>query len=203
MLTCTPRAKTQPARSDSLYRDKLRDGASARHLQTFFRMRPVRKICRSRLDYERHLLVAWLRRRTRMDWTSDAAGKGSGQAGGRASGISSALHRGGWSRLRLRLADGPGPAVNRPCAVKFGCLSLFAGALLAPPALAQATRQFSSTTSGAINSGTARSTPLVRITTVATNFIIGVVDAGVLDTHSCLNDTKLTLQPRAGTSTCA
>jgi len=110
----------------------------------------------------------------------------------------SALSRGGWPRLGLGLSGGPEPAANWMWALKLGCLSLFAGVILASPALAQATRQSSNTTSGAINSASSCTNPLVRNFTVATNFIIGDVDLGVLATHTWRGDIRLTLQSPAG-----
>lgn len=134
-----------------------------------------------------------------MTWTPDPAQQAFAQTGGRAQGLLPALSQSGWPRPGARRSGGSGRTAFCLRALKLGCLALFAGALLAPPAVAQATRQFSNTASGAIGSGTACTTPLVRNFTVATNFIIGDVELGVLATHTFRHDIRLTLQSPAGT----
>lgn len=69
-------------------------------------------------------------------------------------------------------------------------------ATLAAPAAAQTA---SNTTTGAINSATTCTAPLVRNFTVSSSFTVGDVDLGVLATHTWRGDIQITLQSPAGT----
>jgi uncharacterized repeat protein (TIGR01451 family) len=75
-------------------------------------------------------------------------------------------------------------------AAVIGCASLTA------PAAAQTA---SNTTTGAINSGTTCTAPLVRNFSVSSSFTVGDVDLGVLATHTWRGDMQITLQSPAGT----
>jgi uncharacterized repeat protein (TIGR01451 family) len=75
-------------------------------------------------------------------------------------------------------------------AAVIGCASLTA------PAAAQTA---SNTTTGAINSGTTCTAPLVRNFSVSLSFTVGDVDLGVLATHTWRGDMQITLQSPAGT----
>ncbi|HMO74812.1 MAG TPA: proprotein convertase P-domain-containing protein [Sphingopyxis sp.] len=70
---------------------------------------------------------------------------------------------------------------------------------VAAPARAQTTTTYSNTTSGAINSGTPCTAPLVRNFSVGTSYIVGDVDIGILATHTWRGDLRITLQSPAGT----
>lgn len=72
-------------------------------------------------------------------------------------------------------------------------------ALVASPARAQTTTTYSNTTTGNINNATTCTSPLVRNFTVATSYIVGDVDIGILATHSWRGDIRITLQSPAGT----
>src|SRR3989344_837030 len=72
-------------------------------------------------------------------------------------------------------------------------------ALVATPARAQTTTTYSNTTTGNINNATTCTSPLVRNFTVATSYIVGDVDIGILATHSWRGDIRITLQSPAGT----
>ena len=72
-------------------------------------------------------------------------------------------------------------------------------AMGATAARAQTTTTYSNSSTGAINSGTTCTTPLVRNFTVSTSYLVGDVDLGVLATHSYRGDLRITLQSPAGT----
>lgn len=67
------------------------------------------------------------------------------------------------------------------------------------PVAAQTTTTYSNTTTGAINSSTTCTAPLVRNFTVGTSYVVGDVDLGVLASHTYRGDIRLTLQSPAGT----
>lgn len=66
-------------------------------------------------------------------------------------------------------------------------------------ATSAAAQTASNTTTGAINSGTTCTAPLVRNFTVASSFTVSDVDLGVLATHTWRGDLQITLQSPAGT----
>lgn len=72
-------------------------------------------------------------------------------------------------------------------------------ALGASPGLAQTTTSFSNTTTGAIDSGTICTAPLVRTFTVGASFTVSDVDLALLATHTWRGDIRVTLQSPAGT----
>ena len=72
--------------------------------------------------------------------------------------------------------------------------------LLAAPAEAQSVTTYTQSTTGAINSSTVCTSPLVRTFSVGTSFTVGDVDLGVLITHTWRGDLQLTLKSPDGTS---
>ncbi|MEX0343016.1 MAG: proprotein convertase P-domain-containing protein [Erythrobacter sp.] len=70
---------------------------------------------------------------------------------------------------------------------------------IAIPAAAQTTTTYSNTTTGAINSSTRCSSPLVRTFSVSASFTVSDVDIGILATHSWRGDLQFTLQSPQGT----
>jgi uncharacterized repeat protein (TIGR01451 family) len=69
----------------------------------------------------------------------------------------------------------------------------------AQPAFAQATFNFTNSTTGAISGVTPCTTPLVRNFTVGTNFTVADVNLGVFATHTWRGDIRITLQSPNGT----
>jgi uncharacterized repeat protein (TIGR01451 family) len=87
---------------------------------------------------------------------------------------------------------------------RFDLLRVFAAVmafcLLAPPAFAQTTNQYTNTTSGAIVDSLNCATTVTRTFTVPTSYIVGDVDFGVLLAHTFRSDLRISLQSPAGTT---
>lgn len=86
------------------------------------------------------------------------------------------------------------------CRHGLGCVfALLLVWLLPTAARAQTVNQYSNTTSGAINSGTTCTAPLVRNFTVGTSYVVADVDIGLFASHAWRGDIRATLQSPAGT----
>ena len=88
---------------------------------------------------------------------------------------------------------------GRLCRAVGACFFASIAGLVASPAFAQTTTTFSNTTTGAINSGTTCTAPLVRNFSVGASFTVSDVDLALLATHTWRGDIRLTLQSPAGT----
>ncbi len=90
--------------------------------------------------------------------------------------------------------------VHRWCLAVCTLAVLIAMCLVPVAAQAQTINQYTNTTTGAIVDSTTCATTVTRVIPVATSFIVGDVDFGVLLSHTYRSDLRISLQSPAGTT---